>query len=1403
MDGITGIALDLGLGILSDGFIEKIRGFADKKSIKNFVDDIQAWEIEFEKSHDGTIATRGEFYSYITNHKVIENIVWYVLDTSSQTAPEDDFLASINRKMLVTFERDGVGKLSHSDRHIVLEFLSSVHQKAKDFAMSKISIEDRGIMYILCQILLSISEYNKESFEFYSLTDSKISDLQRQISLLLQQNEKVVVSKEVITEWNTRQIKNLGNRYLPDLHVPIEVTNVFNYACLSKSSAEEFRDNIDSLLIACRKIGCSELEAICDEIAAEFCPLENIEGIPNYIEFLKMNAKQAEKLLVSLYTQTRDSHKKESKRDNYELYRIETALSKVYDFQRYIDSDEVTTAISPYVLLTGDGGIGKSHLIADFIEKQDEEGTPTLLLLGNQFVSGDPLVNLPSMLGLPCTYQELLKAIENMASEQNCRAVVCIDAINEGAGVGYWNSCLNGVIATLKKFPSIGLIVSIRTQYIDQLLKEQDTLAESLMQVTHTGFSEVAYEAMQKYFTFYNIDIVSSSILSNEFSTPLFLRLFCEANRGQRVSADDISLPSVYSKYLETIESRIAERCNYNKSYKIVSKVIIALVDLRFKENGGSSLLYMDLAIEVIVDICKKYNVVQDLYSALLSEGVLTQSLSYRGDEYVYITYERLEDYFLAERIVADYKVFNKTSFVENYGWIIGRADILQFFAIVLAEECAIELDEVFPDLSEHQEYAVCKASLYGLQWRKTETVTEHTVQYIIDKILTFEGTFIEFVDVLFALSARKSHRLNSENSFMFFQGLSMPDRDATFIEVFDSLYIDSTSSLSRLIEWGLLYAKSQNYNEKTAELSATILSWLLISPNNEIRDKATKAMIGILSNHIDALIATMERFSDIDDPYVLERIYAVAFGCAVVSDIEHLRILATYVYKNIFDVDLVYTNILLRDYAKNIIDYAFSLGCIDETVISRNKTMPPYKSAFPEIPTDEEIKGYKLDYKSEGFQQHHWSQNSILSSMKVEYSRDGQPGGYGDFGRYTFQSYFHAWKNLHPIDLKNIAIKRIFDLGYDVEKHGRYDRTCGGTDRFRLQQGKRERIEKKYQWIAMYELAAQVADNFPMQIYTDDRGGKATDYCTGSFEPNIRNIDPTITFSPTGNNSLKLIHEKLYSFPNNDHFSWATDFQDFPAYDDLYSIDFNGRRFVLLNGGYSWTEEKALGDKQYQNPQKDMWAFLNCYIVKDEYYKNYVEALLGKDFMGRWMAEPHENYHLYNKEYYWSEGFKFFQNPYYGGDEWVDISSYNDKISGALPKVLLPTFQYLSERTSDSFGENRPSWYKPCSELYEFLDLRYGEKNSILYDKNGRIICFDSIEVLNENIGFFIDQEMFNDFLKRNGYSTFWTLLAEKRILHDDHAWHQKVRFPMPHISAMYYYNNDKLVGNVKKYND
>lgn len=227
------------------------------------------------------------------------------------------------------------------------------------------------------------------------------------------------------------------------------------------------------------------------------------------------------------------------------------------------------------------------------------------------------------------------------------------------------------------------------------------------------------------------------------------------------------------------------------------------------------------------------------------------------------------------------------------------------------------------------------------------------------------------------------------------------------------------------------------------------------------------------------------------------------------------------------------------------------------------------------------------------------------------------------------------------------------------------------------------------------------------------------------------------------------------------------------------------------------------MGDKKYQTPLKDLWVQINSYIVKQDQHEKYIKTLSDTDFMGGWAAEPNDNYQLFNKEYYWSEGYHFFQNPYYCGEELVNIDTHYGEYSEVLEKVLIPSFMYLSERSGDTLGDGSISWYKPCSEIFNALQLVYGKEDTVLYDRNGNIVCFDSNELLHEEIGFFINPNVFQEFLKQNGYAVFWTILAEKRILQDSLSTH-KVRFPMPHISGLFYYDsNGDLIQTIKHFDN
>jgi len=919
-------------------------------------------------------------------------------------------------------------------------------------------------------------------------------------------------------------------------------------------------------------------------------------------------------------------------------------------------------------------------------------------------------------------------------------------------------------------------------------------LTEILISVEHKGFSTIEYKAIKKYFDFYGIHYSDIPMPNQEFRNPLFLRLTCEAFKGNEIKLDTISFTDIYKNYLKTLNLRIAEACRYSRHINLVTEVLNGMVKYKYEKGIGDNLIPICKCIEIIIGIANKYKINHSVIDELLAIGVINKTIDSADEEYMHVTYEKLEDYVYVKLLVEELKEIGIGDFLDKHKNLIWYGDILEVLAIVLSEEAySMEIPHEIFELFESKEknHNIISAFISALKWRKTSTITEKTLDYIKKIVLRQNGYEVDFYNVLILISTKANHLLNANCMVEHIIQKAMPDRDACFIPIFNEIYAEEEESINRLLGWCFDTESSANTSSETIRLAAIMISTFLISSNRSLRDESTKALVSLLTGKIDIVIAVLERFEKVDDPYILERLYAVAFGCVVSEQSEEMiEKLAVYAYEKIFDVDYVYPNILLRDYAKNIVDYAkYKLS---SPILEAMSVEPPYISNFPKVPTDEEIEEYEYDYNAEDFQDYYWSQNAILSSMKVEYTRDGQPGGYGDFGRYTFQSYFSSWKGLDYNDLKNIAIKKIFDMGYDVEKHGRFDRNVPnnrGTEKIY------ERIGKKYQWIALYELAAQVADNYKMEVHTDSYSKKEKIYCEGAFEPDIRNIDPTalLTVNRESNNG-RTIHNHLFQFSSITNHKWLENFNDLPSINDMIHMVYKNQEFILLNGWYIWKEEKALESERYQNPQKDMWVLINSYIVKAEQLEAIVNELREKDFMGRWLVEPNKNNTLYNKEYYWGNGYYFFQNPYYCGEEWTQIDKYEDKLDENY-QVLLPICEYTTERQGDIFQEGvENSWHKPCRDLFYGLQLKYGQGNSILYNDDGEIMCFESSELVNENIGFFIKKENFLQYLKQRGYSVLWTILAEKRIIgvsYNDREYGQ------PNISGVYTLNEEgKFVG-------
>jgi hypothetical protein len=164
--------------------------------------------------------------------------------------------------------------------------------------------------------------------------------------------------------------------------------------------------------------------------------------------------------------------------------------------------------------------------------------------------------------------------------------------------------------------------------------------------------------------------------------------------------------------------------------------------------------------------------------------------------------------------------------------------------------------------------------------------------------------------------------------------------------------------------------------------------------------------MVAIVEKRLGVVCELLPLFLDVNDPYVVERVLAVAYGCAMrTADEAGLQRLATQVYDLIFDKGLPPVHILARDYARGVIECAIARGV--PLAIALDKIRPPYGSCFPEVPLEDELKKFRQSH--EGMAEEEWARISLYDSVME----------YGDFARYIIgtNSNYPPWSSLKLTD--------------------------------------------------------------------------------------------------------------------------------------------------------------------------------------------------------------------------------------------------------------------------------------------------------------------------------------------------------------------------------------------------
>ena len=509
--------------------------------------------------------------------------------------------------------------------------------------------------------------------------------------------------------------------------------------------------------------------------------------------------------------------------------------------------------------------------------------------------------------------------------------------------------------------------------------------------LVHRGFEGQEYEAARKFLEHYGIEFQSAPILTPEFKNPLYLKTICRGLQmmGEtRLPRGSNGITAAFRLFTEAVNVRLADRIDYDRRDNRVHSALEAIATRFWKT--GNHWMRRQTAAELVNAFLPGREYSRSLFRGLLDEGILSEDIVRRPDsgieDMVYPSYERYGDLVVADLVIADYwKRRNSLGVLGRLRWLLGKSaltvrrllglrysqssttvggvpflsrkdrilspGVLEALCIRIPEQTGKELVRLAPEFSS--EPSIERAFEASIIWRRLDAFTVETGT-VWNEVIGAGGFGTDLTETLLTVSAIPGHPFNADFLDDTLRKLAMADRDARWTTEIHHAW-GSEGPVDRLVDWARRVLPATEVDDQVVDLSAITLSWLLTSSNRFLRDAATKALVSLLDGRLESARRLVDRFADVDDPYVLERVYAVAYGVSMRSrDDEGITRLAQSVYDHVFAQETPPVHILLRDYARGAIERAVHLNL--GLSIDMEKVRPPYRSDWPSIPSEEAI---------------------------------------------------------------------------------------------------------------------------------------------------------------------------------------------------------------------------------------------------------------------------------------------------------------------------------------------------------------------------------------------------------------------------------------------------------------
>ncbi len=917
-------------------------------------------------------------------------------------------------------------------------------------------------------------------------------------------------------------------------------------------------------------------------------------------------------------------------------------LSKVISF---INSTSAALITNNRLLILGQWGTGKTHLLCDVVKSRSVRKLPTLFLLAHRLPSNiEPLAAICKSTNIEKSSRTLLKEMNELGKNAGGRALIIIDGINEANRL-VWKKNIKDLAETINKYPNVGIILSCRTPFDKQIL----TLLtrKSFVETYHTGFQDMEFDAQRAFFRYYNIPTPHVPLLTPEFTRPLFLKIICLTFSGktksvksrwiQEISTGQRSMTKIFEDFVNFIGSKIESefRLPHKTCWKILKGKRLANGD-----TVGIAISMMTQVKDYIfpreclfimkeVSGLQKQSEIIKLFDRLIFEGLLIEDIIWQNGNHVQVIrlpYQRFSDHLIARHLIENYlnthseKSIRRSFYINRPLGKIFKIDKFGFSYDMpgLASAIMLEFPErvkrILPLAERELVFYLPKnrrllrplvdVFLEGLLWRSKDSFSEHTDK-IVKVFLDSDNKIIvdSTLEALVTLSCRPNHFYSAQRLQEYLATKQLAERDLLWSEYIRNSHEESV--IFRLIEW----IESRGINgmsESVAKNMALLLSLFLTTTRRTLRDRVTKILVLIGDRHPQAIFDIAIQTLPFNDPYITERMLAACYGVAMhnwafPTDIikKSLPDLACEIYDNMFASDALHKtkHILSRDYALGVVELARK---IDKSCLGR-RLLKNLKQPFNDI-------------------------SKIPNSDKIdeEFCKLADSALRMDFKNYTIGRLVSDRRNYdseheeYKEALKQIKW-RILDIGYDVDKFTSIDRQISRQNFYSEQREEIEKIDrygKKYSWVAFFEVAGIRSD---LGLLPERHSARISDCdIDPSFPENLRIWEPPLF--------------KYFTNRFTSAHSWVLHGK-FPEYDHLLRMKevagIDGK-WVLLDG---FIQESA------SNDPRRIFTFLKSIFVESKHIPQLRYRFNRHEYPGNsYIPDVPQEYYTFAGEIPWSK---------------------------------------------------------------------------------------------------------------------------------------------------------------------